>query len=162
MRVRFEEQIQLGPDHCIAFRSKMGKKRKMTIFLNKKPFSVIGSVFPVRKIIKRIYFRADAGNDCISPWELIPGSVWPCFSISSTISMASFAALQSESLGFAALIASNNGTNFLGKNQKNSALNKHCIIPLCWVTFCIHPDIIPVGQYSRKCAKSINQSINRA
>ena len=33
-----------------------------------------------------------------------------------------------------------------------------CIIPLCWVTFCIHSGIIPVGPFSRKCAKSNNQS----
>ena len=35
---------------------------------------------------------------------------------------------------------------------------KCCIIPLCWVTFCIHWGIISVGQFSRKCAKSINQA----
>ena len=34
----------------------------------------------------------------------------------------------------------------------------YCIIPLCWVIFCIHSEIIPVGQFSRICAKSINQS----
>ena len=37
-------------------------------------------------------------------------------------------------------------------------INTHCIIPLCWVTFCIHSGITPVGQFSRKCAKSINQA----
>ena len=35
-----------------------------------------------------------------------------------------------------------------------------CFIPLCWVTFCIHSGIIPVGQFSRICAKSINQAYN--
>ena len=34
----------------------------------------------------------------------------------------------------------------------------YCIIPLCWVTFCLHSGIIPVGQFSRKCAKSIDQA----
>ena len=34
----------------------------------------------------------------------------------------------------------------------------YCIIPLCWFTFYIHSGIIPVGQFSRKCAKSINQA----
>ena len=34
----------------------------------------------------------------------------------------------------------------------------YCIIPLCWVTFRIHPEIIPVGQFSRRWIKSINQS----
>ena len=33
-----------------------------------------------------------------------------------------------------------------------------CIIPLYWVTFYIHSGIIPVGQFSRKCAKLINQA----
>ena len=33
-----------------------------------------------------------------------------------------------------------------------------CIIPLFRVTFCIHSGIIPVGQFSRKCEKSINQA----
>ena len=26
----------------------------------------------------------------------------------------------------------------------------YCIIPLCWVTFCFHSGIIPVGQFSRR------------
>ena len=34
----------------------------------------------------------------------------------------------------------------------------HFFIPLCWVTSCIHSGIIPVGQFSPKCAKSINQA----
>ena len=42
------------------------------------------------------------------------------------------------------------------KNPNN--IWNYCIIPLCQVTFCIHSGIIPVGQFSRKCAKSINQS----
>ena len=36
--------------------------------------------------------------------------------------------------------------------------NTHCIIPLCRVTVFIHWGIIPVGKFSRKCAKSINQA----
>ena len=35
---------------------------------------------------------------------------------------------------------------------------KYCIIPLCQVTFCVHSGIIPVGQFTRKRAKSINQA----
>ena len=34
----------------------------------------------------------------------------------------------------------------------------YCIISLCWVTFCIHSGIIPVGQFFPKCTKSINQA----
>ena len=34
----------------------------------------------------------------------------------------------------------------------------YCIIPLRWVPFCIHSGIKPVGPFSRKCAKSINQA----
>ena len=34
----------------------------------------------------------------------------------------------------------------------------NCLILLCWVTFCIHSRITPVGQFSRKCAKSVNQA----
>ena len=36
--------------------------------------------------------------------------------------------------------------------------NQYCIIPLFRVPFCIHSGITPAGQFSRKCAKSINQS----
>ena len=35
----------------------------------------------------------------------------------------------------------------------------HCIVPRCSVTFWTHPEIIPVVQFSRKCA--LNQSIKR-
>ena len=45
------------------------------------------------------------------------------------------------------------------KNLSAKFSVKSCIIPLCWVTFCIHSEIIPAGHFSRKCAKSINQSI---
>ena len=34
----------------------------------------------------------------------------------------------------------------------------YCCVPLCRVTFCIHSGIIPVGQFSRKCAKAISQT----
>ena len=43
-------------------------------------------------------------------------------------------------------------------HSKNTAASVTCIVPLCWITFCIHSGIIPVGQFSRKCAKSINQA----
>ena len=52
-------------------------------------------------------------------------------------------------------VALNRWTN---QTQRMKIPSDYCIVPLCWVTFCIHPGIIPVGPFSRKCAKSINQS----
>ena len=50
---------------------------------------------------------------------------------------------------------------FLRERHDNFSLfqkETYCIIPWCWVTFWTHPEIIPVGQFSRQCAKSINQA----
>ena len=38
------------------------------------------------------------------------------------------------------------------------SIRDYCIIPLGWVTFCTHPEIIPVGQFFRRWIKSINQA----
>ena len=36
----------------------------------------------------------------------------------------------------------------------------YCVVPLHSVTFCIHSGIIPVGQFSRKCAKLIKRRLS--
>ena len=40
-------------------------------------------------------------------------------------------------------------------------LSNYCIVPRCSVTFWIHPEIIPVGQFFRRWIKWMNQSIKR-
>ena len=42
--------------------------------------------------------------------------------------------------------------------QFHKIIQYYCIIPLFWVTFWTHPEIIPVGQFFRRWTKSINQA----
>ena len=57
---------------------------------------------------------------------------------------------------YSTITTDTNLTRCIGINCKSNAVC--CNIPLCWVTFCTHSGIIPVGQFSRKYGKSINQS----
>ena len=50
------------------------------------------------------------------------------------------------------------GTRSLSTLSTLTVRQKHCLIPICWATFCLHSGIRPLGPFSRKCAKSINQA----